>query len=137
MKITEYTILKLSEDPVSGYDIKLGDDLFYAGYDSDKGILTTRNRGFSLRIANEKFAIEHVGFLQNFFDTDGKIRQENIGKVIPPLVGVSEAAEMLGWKKQQISVYMDRGKFPEPIQRLASGPVWTYKQIEDYRDSRK
>ncbi|WP_010501332.1 helix-turn-helix transcriptional regulator [Paenibacillus elgii] len=56
---------------------------------------------------------------------------------IPPLVGLSEAAEILGWSKQQINVYLMRGKFPEPIQRLASGPIWTQKRIEDYRDSRK
>lgn len=55
---------------------------------------------------------------------------------IPPLVGVSEAAEILGWDKRRVSTYINRGVFPEPIQRLASGPIWTKKQIEDYRDSR-
>ncbi|MEB8637783.1 hypothetical protein P4H32_29310 [Bacillus cereus] len=55
---------------------------------------------------------------------------------IPKLVGVNEAAEILGWKKQKIVTYISRGVFPEPIQRLASGPIWTKKQIEDYRDSR-
>ncbi|GBF73036.1 hypothetical protein PA598K_01321 [Paenibacillus sp. 598K] len=44
---------------------------------------------------------------------------------------------MLGWKKQHVSVYMQRGKFPEPIQRLAGGPLWTVKQIEEYRDKRQ
>jgi len=52
-------------------------------------------------------------------------------------VGVAEATEILGWKKQQLYVYMQRRKFPNPVQRLASGPIWTRKQIEDYRDSRK
>ncbi|GAB7057361.1 hypothetical protein JCM16163A_41100 [Paenibacillus sp. YK5] len=55
---------------------------------------------------------------------------------IPKLAGVNEAAEILGWKKQKIVTYISRGVFPEPIQRLASGPIWTKKQIEDYRDSR-
>lgn len=53
------------------------------------------------------------------------------------LVGVAECAEMLDWKKQQVYEYRQRGKFPEPIQTLASGPLWTRKQIEEYRDSRK
>jgi len=53
------------------------------------------------------------------------------------LVGLSEAAETLGWSKQQVSVYLQRGKFPDPLQRLASGPIWTLQQIEDYRDARK
>lgn len=55
---------------------------------------------------------------------------------IPELVGLAEAAKILGWSKQQISVYMSRGKFPEPIQRLASTPIWTKQQILDYKDSR-
>lgn len=58
------------------------------------------------------------------------------GKLIPPLVGVKEAAEILGWSKQQIGIYMTRGKFPEPIQRLASGPIWTKEQIEEYKRER-
>lgn len=45
---------------------------------------------------------------------------------------------MLGWaNKQQVSVYLKRGKFPEPIQRLANGPLWTMQQIADFKDSRK
>lgn len=46
---------------------------------------------------------------------------------IPKLAGVNEAAEILGWKKQKIVTYISRGVFPEPIQRLASGPIWTKK----------
>lgn len=53
------------------------------------------------------------------------------------LVGLSETAELLDWSKQQVSVYVQRGKFPEPILRLASGPIWTKIQIEDFRDARK
>lgn len=65
-------------------------------------------------------------------------KESNIMSIdIPPLVGLSEAAEILGWSKQQLSVYIQRGKMPEPIQRLASGPIWTIKQIEEYRDARK
>lgn len=52
-------------------------------------------------------------------------------------VGVTEAAEILGWSKQQVSVYIQRERFPEPVQRLASGPIWTEKQIYDFRESRK
>lgn len=135
MKITEYTVVELSP---SSYVIKLGDEKYYAGYDSDKGLREPVDRiGMASFIANEQFALEVVGFLQNFFTESGEIRKDNAGKVIPPLVGVAEAAEMLGWKKQQVTEYIRRGTFPEPLQRLASGPVWTYKQIEDYRDSRK
>lgn len=54
---------------------------------------------------------------------------------IPPLAGLSEAAEILGWDKRRVSTYRKRGAFPEPIQQLASGPIWTRKQIENYRDA--
>lgn len=57
--------------------------------------------------------------------------------IIPDLVGHKEVCDMLGWSKQQITVYISRGKFPEPIQRLASGPIWTKKQIEDFAELRK
>jgi predicted DNA-binding transcriptional regulator AlpA len=76
-----------------------------------------------------------------------KILQQRLGKFTGILekaqierlvfVGHKEAADIMGWSKQQIDVYMNRGKFPEPIQRLASGPIWIKKQIEDYAESRK
>lgn len=53
------------------------------------------------------------------------------------LVGYAEAAEMLGWDKRRVGTYLQRGAFPKPIQRLSSGPIWTRKQIEDFRDARK
>lgn len=66
------------------------------------------------------------------------------GKLIPPLAGLAEAAEMLGWSKSQVNTYMTRAKvknwpddmFPKPIQVLASGPIWFEKQIETFRDKR-
>lgn len=51
------------------------------------------------------------------------------------LVGVQEAALLLGWDKRKVSTYMIRGSFPEPIQRLASGSIWTKQQILDYKKS--
>lgn len=57
--------------------------------------------------------------------------------IIPPLAGLAEAAEILGWDRRQVSVYIQRGKFPEPIQRLASGPIWTVQQILEFKESRR
>lgn len=53
------------------------------------------------------------------------------------LVGVAEAAELLGWKKQKVATYITRGVFPEPIQRLASGPIWLRSQIETYKSTKE
>jgi hypothetical protein len=59
---------------------------------------------------------------------------------IPPLAGYKEALEILGWdekNRSMIDTYRKRGKFPEPFQVLASGPIWTVKQIEEYRDTKR
>ena len=52
------------------------------------------------------------------------------------LIGHKEAAAMLGWDPRRITTYRQRGSFPEPIAQLASGPVWTRQQIEDWKASR-
>jgi len=52
--------------------------------------------------------------------------------VIPPLVGVAEAAEIMGWDKRRVITYIDRGHFPEPISWLAAGRVWLREDVEAY-----
>lgn len=41
-----------------------------------------------------------------------------------PLLGLAEAASLLGWDRRKLSVYRERGIIPEPIQTLASSPIW-------------
>ena len=53
------------------------------------------------------------------------------------IVGHYEATKILGWQKQQVSNYIKRGKFPEPLQKLASGPIWFKEDIQKFKDSRK
>jgi hypothetical protein len=48
------------------------------------------------------------------------------------LVGVREVSEILGWDPGKVSVYLQRKKLPEPIARLAAGPVWHRHQIEAF-----
>lgn len=48
----------------------------------------------------------------------------------PQLVGVSEAALIFGVKPATISTWVARGKMPEPLARLAAGPVWSAGQLE-------
>ncbi|MGI8362705.1 helix-turn-helix transcriptional regulator [Bacillus cereus] len=137
MKITEYTLIEREgHNGHKFYSIQLADSTYYKTYEED-AIKVTNEIEYASRIAKEQFAFEHIGFLQNFYDKNGERRQENIGMVIPPIVGLSEAAELLGWSKQYVSEYIRRGKFPTPLKTLASGPIWTYKQIEDYQNSRK
>ena len=50
-------------------------------------------------------------------------------EVIPRLVGVAEAAEILGWDKRRVATYVKRGSFPAPVEELAGGRVWTLDDV--------
>ncbi len=51
---------------------------------------------------------------------------------VPRLAGVAEAAEVMGWDKRRVITYISRGRFPEPLQALASGRVWARSTLEDF-----
>lgn len=55
---------------------------------------------------------------------------------IPKLLGHKEVTQQLGWSKQLLNDYIRRGKFPIPIQVLASSPIWTEEQILAFKESR-
>jgi hypothetical protein len=50
-------------------------------------------------------------------------------EVIPRLLGVSEAADVLGWDKRRVSTYVKRGSFPDPVEELAGGRVWALDDV--------
>jgi hypothetical protein len=50
-------------------------------------------------------------------------------EVIPRLVGVAEAARLLGWDKRRVSTYVKRGSFPDPVEELAGGRVWALDDV--------
>lgn len=56
-------------------------------------------------------------------------------EVAPELVGVAEAAGILGWDKRRVITYVDRGSFPEPVAHLAGGRVWARADIEAFRQA--
>src|SRR5438093_12579366 len=53
-------------------------------------------------------------------------------EAIPILAGVAEASEVMGWDKRRVVTYLDRGRFPEPVQSLASGRVWLRADVEAF-----
>ena len=55
-------------------------------------------------------------------------------EVVPRLVGVAEAAEIMGWDKRRVVTYLDRGSFPEPLTSLASGRIWLRKDVERFAE---
>jgi hypothetical protein len=56
-------------------------------------------------------------------------------EMAPSLVGVAEAAELLGWDKRRVVTYVDRGSFPSPIAELAAGRVWLRADVETFARS--
>ena len=53
-------------------------------------------------------------------------------EVVPQIVGVAEAAEIMQWDKRRVVTYLDRGSFPEPLTALASGRIWLRQHVEAY-----
>ena len=58
-------------------------------------------------------------------------------EVVPALVGVTEAATLLGWDRRRVATYVERGAFPEPVAHLASGRVWRRADVESFAAKRR
>ncbi len=54
----------------------------------------------------------------------------------PALVGVTEAARIMGWDRRRVITYVDRGAFPQPLAALASGRVWRRDDVEAFARDR-
>lgn len=57
-------------------------------------------------------------------------------EVTPELVGVSEAAGILGWDRRRVVTYVARGAFPAPIASLAAGRIWRREDVEAFAHDR-
>lgn len=73
---------------------------------------------------------ECLAELRRVTDGDGDL----VVEVVPDVVGVAEAAEIMGWDKRRVVTYIDRGSFPEPITALASGRIWLREDVQAYAD---
>lgn len=58
-------------------------------------------------------------------------------EVEPAIVGVAEAAAIMGWDKRRVITYLDRGTFPAPAATLASGRVWRRDDVERFAADRR
>lgn len=56
-------------------------------------------------------------------------------EVLPKLVGVAEAAALMGWDKRRVATYVKRGAFPEPLAELAGGRVWAREDVLGFREA--
>lgn len=48
------------------------------------------------------------------------------------LAGLAEVAETLGVSKRTAVRYVARADFPEPLERLAAGPIWRRDQVAEW-----
>jgi hypothetical protein len=47
----------------------------------------------------------------------------------PKLAGLAEVAQLLGVSKRTALTYTGRSDFPKPLERLASGPIWSTPDV--------
>jgi predicted DNA-binding transcriptional regulator AlpA len=52
------------------------------------------------------------------------------------LLGLHEVAELLRVTKRTAARYTRRADFPEPIERLAAGPIWRRRDVEAWAKKR-
>lgn len=52
------------------------------------------------------------------------------------MVGLAEAAELLGLRRNTLCARTRRPDFPQPVAELAATPVWTRDQLVDYARQR-
>src|SRR5215471_2394521 len=73
--------------------------------------------------------------------TEDELEHQMARPAFPELVGVSEIARLLGdggaapVSRQRASAITARDDFPDPVARLASGPVWTRDSVRNFVDT--
>ena len=75
------------------------------------------------------------GCLRGLRRISGKVDALTV-EVTPELVGVSEAAALLGWDRRRVATYIARGAFPQPVASLRSGRVWRRDDVEVFARDR-
>lgn len=51
------------------------------------------------------------------------------------LLSYAEVGKILNWDRKKVRVYYLRGKLPSPQYFLGDRPLWTPKQIEEFKKS--
>lgn len=55
---------------------------------------------------------------------------------LPGLVGAGELADLLGAGQQRVYQFVQRDDFPDPVLRLAAGPLWLASNVRAFRRQR-
>jgi len=99
------------------------EDITYSGNNPDKDYVQKE--------LNCDHLIEAENLLELVSDISHELRLELDFSF---LLGATDVAKELGWAKQKITTYRERGKFPEPIGFIGIGkrPVWLKSQISRF-----
>lgn len=55
---------------------------------------------------------------------------------VTDLVGMLEIADRLGVERQTVRAWRQRGLFPEPVAVVSRTPVWRWRDVQRWADSR-
>jgi hypothetical protein len=105
--------------------IDFGVEAEYSGDAFARALELIRPAGRAIRFP---FTLERVQ-IETLEELARRVEEPNV----PELIGVSEAADLLGVTKQRISELARNDWFPPPLVDLAAGPVWAKISLEQFR----
>jgi predicted DNA-binding transcriptional regulator AlpA len=59
-------------------------------------------------------------------------REDFVGLQPPQLLGIREAAQLVGISRQRLHSLRGEGRFPDPFIELSTGPIWRKSDVEDF-----
>ena len=93
----------------------------------------SRALGLYLEAANEALGGEEIETVAVEVMTAERLEEELFGPdEREVLLGVAEAAELLGVSKTRVGALREQDRFPRPAQELASGPVWRLIDLKGF-----
>ena len=90
----------------------------------DAGLKTVTAAAKSLSVTEPVVGVEAI--------TEEELDRRNAEPVIPPLVGVSEIAELLGVTRGRATQLTNRDDFPPAVATLKSSPIFVREQVEAF-----
>ena len=61
-----------------------------------------------------------------------ELSDDGAGSEVPPLIGITELADVLGVSHQLVTVLVRARGFPAPAAELNAGPVWTLSSVDRF-----
>lgn len=121
------------EESLAGYDgaVSAGDDVLHVDLTLTAPDPTSAARQALEQVAqhpdSQRLALAGVEVL-----SEREAQRRLHEPALPELAGGREVADLLGVSKQRLHQLLARDDFPEPVVRLAAGPVWLVNSIHAF-----